>query len=112
MIETIPNTTGVQRVEYAPEFSVICSVGLAPFHGMIEITFEPVDRLLEFESFERWLKSIALESMTVEDLCRLVLDELRRALGDIPVRVFVRARTTVHAPVGAMIQKGEFRYDV
>ena len=103
-MQTIPNKSKVEKIEYHPKYSVICSIGKAPFHGVIDITYYPDETLLEFESFEKWLKSIADDSMTIEDLARLVFDKLA-VLGDIPLCVIVHARTTVHAPVSATISR-------
>ena len=103
---TIPNEARITRVSYHPEFSVICSIGRAPFHGTIDIEYIPGGKLLEFESVDSWLESIALKSMTIEGLCRLVFDEVSKALGDIPLSVKVYARTTVHAPASAQITRG------
>ena len=107
MIETIPNGSYIQYITYKPPFSVICSVGNAPFYGRMSIRFRPQTNLLEFGSFDTWLFSLVNERMTIEDLCRLVFDELTEALGDIPLSVEVRARTTVHAPATATIKRGE-----
>lgn len=106
-IATLSNSSRISLIEYRPPFSAVCSVGLAPFYGELAITYQPADRLLEFESFEVWLFSLANQSMTIEDLCRLVFDTLTGALGDIPLRVNVSARTTVHAPASATIKRGE-----
>lgn len=109
-IETIPNSALVNRVEYTPGFGMVsCSVGKQPFAGSMEITYRPGETLVEFESFERWLKSISSRPMTIEDLCRLTFDSLRKALGNIPLRVVVDARTTVHAPVRATIESDGFQ---
>jgi len=107
-IITIPNESKIDRVSYHPPFSVICSIGKAPFHGVIDIVYQSQEALLEFESFDKWLKSIALQSMTIEGLCRLVFDELSEALGDIPLSVTIHAETTVHAPASAQIIRGDF----
>ena len=106
-IVTIPNRAGVDRVDYHPDYSIICSEGNAPFYGTIDIAYRPDDKLLEFHSFDAWLGGYALKRMTIEDLCRLVFNELNRALGDIPLRVIVHARTTVHAPASALISQGD-----
>lgn len=107
-VESIPNRAQVLEVTYTPDFSAVCSVGKAPFHGTLNIVFRPSDRLLEFESFETWLRSIATRQLTIEDLCRLVFNTLTEALGDIPLCVTVDARTTVHAPARATIKRGEW----
>jgi len=105
MIDTIPNTPQIGTVTYTPGFSTICSVGKAPFHGTVEIVYCPETVLLEFASFEHWLFGLANQSMTIEDLCRLVFNALTEALGDIPLSVTVHAGTTVHAPVSANITR-------
>lgn len=107
-IDTIPNSSNISVIEYYPDYSVICSIGKEAFHGTIEITYYPQDTMLEFMSFESWLKSLALQEMTIEDLCRLVFDQLKTALGDIPLAVTVTAKTTVHAPVRATITSEAF----
>ena len=65
-ILTIPNDSKVDEVIFTPEFSTVCAVGGAPFNGTIIIDFKPADKLLEFESFEKWLRTIALDSYTIE----------------------------------------------
>lgn len=105
MIKTLTNTAEVHHIKYCPPFSAVCSEGNAPFFGTLEIVYEPADHLLEFESFERWLREdVSQRSLTIEDLCRLVYDRLHEALGDIPLFVTVVATTTVHAPVWATIR--------
>lgn len=105
MIKTIPNTCQVQIVRYYPEFSIICSIGHAPFYGTIEIEYQAADVLLEFESFETWLRSIAQTNETIESLCRLVFDQLTHALGAVSLIVTVNAETIVHGSASATIQR-------
>jgi len=102
---TIPNNSlpPGSKVFYSPSYSTICSIGKAAFYGKIEIEFYPQQTLLEFEAFESWLKTIALDQMTIEDLARLVFDTLKAVLGDILLFVTVHAESTVHAPVSASI---------
>ena len=106
-IKTLPNTPEVDFVSFRPPFSAICSIGGVPFHGTILVEYRPGDLLLEFISFEDWVKSSSKTRCTIEDVARSVYDVLKRALGDIPIRVTVDAVTTVHAPVSA--QKGDWQ---
>lgn len=62
---------------------------------------------MEFVSVEQWIATLANTRLTIEDVARLAFDEATRALGDIPLRVNVSARTTVHAPASAEIKRGE-----
>ena len=107
-MQVIPNNDKINQVSYHPSYSVICSIGKAPFYGIIDIVYKPQGVLLEFESFDDWLKGITLQSMTIEGLCRLVFDVLSEVLDDIPLSVTVHAETTVHAPASAQIKRGEF----
>jgi len=104
-VTTIPNDSRVKEVQYSPQFSAVCSVGKAPFWGEILIKYKPQDKLLEFESFESWLRENSLTRTTIEGFCRLVFDVLCEVLGDISLSVTVTARTTVHAPVSAIISQ-------
>ena len=107
-ILTIPNDAKVDEIIFTSEFSTVCVVGGVPFNGTVIIDFKPVDKLLEFESFEKWLRSIALDSYTIESFTRLCFDKLTEALGDISLSVEVCAQTTVHASASAIIERGEW----
>lgn len=107
-ITTIPNTPRINLGWFVPVFSSVCSVGKRPFWGTIKIEYKPQDQLLEFVSVEEWIATLALQSVTIEDVARLAFDEVTRALGDIPLRITVSARTTVHAPAGAIIERGSW----
>jgi len=111
MFGVISNDCEIELVEFYPTFSVICSVGKAPFHGVIEITFIPAESLLEFESFEAWLRSIATESFTIESFCREVYDRLAETLRPEYLRVKVNAETMVHGPASAQIQSPMRRFE-
>lgn len=104
-IQTILNRPQVDCVQFTPMFSTICSVGKAPFWGTITIVFYPAGNLLEFESFETWLHSMANDEQTIEDLCRRVFDALTHALGSVRLFVEVNASTTVHAPASVSIER-------
>lgn len=111
MLNKIENSAQVQRVEYCPSYSAICKVGNAPFYGEITIVYFPKDDLLEFESFEEWLRSMTLNRFTIESFCREVFDALEDLLGDVCLSVEVYARTTVHGPVICSISQNEKERD-
>jgi len=108
-IATIPNTSVVDLVWFEPKYSAICRVGQRPFHGTVRIEYRPVNELIEFVSVERFIHDLASKHIVIEDVARLIFDEITRALGDIPLRIIVTGRTTVHAPAGASIQRGEWK---
>jgi NADPH-dependent 7-cyano-7-deazaguanine reductase QueF len=105
VVEVIPNDAGKIAILYEPEFSAICSVGDAPFNGRLVIQYVAHDDLLEFESFERWIRENANTRTTIEGYCKMAFDVLNEVLGDIPLAVSVIATTTVHAPVEARIER-------
>ena len=77
-----------------------------PFHGKIEITFIPDKLLLEFESFDEWLKGfVAQKSMTIEDVATLVANQLYEDLKPRMLEVIVKAETMVHYPAEVRILK-------
>lgn len=104
MIEIIPNPGGITEVEFHPQYSVICSVGKAPFAGTMDITYRPNAWLLEFESFEDWLLSIAMAEYTIESLCQEVGLILLNTLHPSYLRVKINATTIKHGPASAMVE--------
>ena len=90
--DTIPNAARVSMVEYTPKYD----------KGVLEISYCPTDKLIEFISFEAWLKTLEGQAKTVEDFARLVFDEIFAALGgeeDLLLEVVVRqAQEDTHAP--------------
>lgn len=98
-IQTIPNDTNLDTVTYTPKFSAICSVGLSPFWGDLEIVYKPKKLLLEFESFEDWLREESNKRVTIEGFCQFVFDNLVNVLDCELLTVTVKAYTIVHAPV-------------
>lgn len=104
-IKTINNVAEVCCVGYTTEFSCLCSLAnLTPFYGEIQFEYKPDDLLIEFVSFEKWLTdNVYAKVSTVEGVARLVFDALERVLGDIPLKVTIYGRSTVHAPAEAQI---------
>jgi len=98
LFETIPGVPGL-TVSYETKFAAICSEGDAPFGGVLTIEYDPEEKLIEYESFEVWLRDLANDSHTIESFTRMILDELVPALGDIVITVKVEATTIVHGPV-------------
>lgn len=100
---TIPNDSNIRDIEYHPHYSCICSVGKTPFHGTMDIYFRPISHLLEFMSFEEWLLTLSNKPMTIEELTRLVYNELEKILKPTSLHVTVHAETVVHGRVSAGI---------
>lgn len=95
----IPNEDKITWVEYTPKYAVICLIGRAPFHGKIRVTYCPEEWLLEFKSFEAFLRSIAMDSFTIESLARFIYEALIDLLGDVILTIGISAKTTVHGRV-------------
>jgi len=104
-MDTIANVFGGMTIRFEPSFSAICFIGRKPFWGTIQIEYKPDDRLLEFVSIEEWLGILGDQHVVIEEVARLTFDEVTRVLGDIPLRITVSARTTVHAPASAQISR-------
>ena len=108
-IDVLPHTHGLTMCNINIPYSAICSVGKKPFWGTVLIEYKPQDLLLEFVSVEDFVKSLGTQSIIIEDVAQLVFYEISRALGDIPLRVSVNARTTVHAPVYVQKKQGDWK---
>jgi len=99
----IDNTNFVDTIVYSPKYEAMCSIGKKPFSGHFEITMdieEMPGELLEFESFDAWLKEITdLEkySYTIESLTHAVYNELTIHFDRVMVTCY--ASTPVHADV-------------
>lgn len=107
-VDILKHTHGLNYASIKVEYSAICSVGRKPFWGTALIEYKPDDMILEFESVDTFVHSLGERHLIIEDVARLVFDELRRVLGDIALRVTVSARTTVHSPVLVKIEEGDW----
>lgn len=103
-ILTIPNDMVVDKIEYSPNFSCICSVGKSPFWGKLFIVYSPNKNLVEFESFEKWLREVSTFEMTIEEFNRFVYNVLSEVLEVYPDEVSVYAHTLVHGDVRSTIR--------
>lgn len=102
MFQTIPNP-GVKMITYSPEFSAICSVSNVPFYGIMHIEYYPKENMLEFESFESWLRDDVSKMLTtVEGLTVTVLNSLSKVLQKgTSIKVTIEAKTIVHGAAKA-----------
>lgn len=90
----------VMRISHFPSLWAYCRVGNAPFTVQAEITYVPDEKLLEFESFEKWLNVyVSAEQTTIEEVTVLIYTKLEEVLDPISLVVKISAETTVHAPV-------------
>lgn len=101
IFKTIPMEFPPTMINFHPYFKAMCSIGKEPFDANCNIAYCPSDRLIEFESFERWLgEELNIEKeVTIEQSAFIIFDAIRAVLGDIPCQVTVDARTTVHEAV-------------
>lgn len=110
MFETFKMTHPPTQISYHPDFEANCSIGKEKFQGCCFISYEPTNLLIEFESFEKWLrKEMEKEPITIEESARRIFHALIAELGDIPLQVTVSARTTVHASVEAHYSTEKWR---
>ena len=108
MIESIKNNFRNKDVEitYNPKYSVgKCSIGKAPFSGVVEIVYIPKSVLLEFESFEEYLRDeFGTAEKTIEETAQEIFNQLENVLEPTYLQIKLKAFTTVHAPVEITIR--------
>lgn len=98
-IQTIVNNSPKDMIiEYRPRYSVgKCSVGKAPFNGEIKITYKPRQDLLEFESFEAYIRdNYGTAEKTIEEFAQEIYSTLYELLDPDSLMVEVEAETIVH----------------
>ena len=109
-IEILPNDSRVDEVTFTPSYVGTCLGG--PYVGSPEITYQPGEALIEFMSFESWVRSFASSRcMTGEQMTRTVFNEMTRLLGDdIPLQVVMRSEQLPghlgHGPATTTIRRG------
>ena len=105
-IETIPNDTGVQQVTFEPVVGAICPIDKAPILGVAKIVYSPGSKLIEFNSVEGFIRSLATQHLTVEALCSRVYEAIAAVLSQgerLSVEISVKAAG--HAPVTVQIER-------
>ena len=84
----LPNTSRVTKVQFSPSYVSLCLGG--PYMGTAKITYEPDEHLIEFMSFEKWLRGQMAEmKATGEEACRFIFDEMTALVGEVPLTVEV-----------------------
>ena len=91
---------------FRPMASAVCSLGKKPFFAQVTVRYRCEGKIVEFESVQEWLNGLADQEMTIEDMALVLFNELTLALGLVPLRVEVMANTVVHAPAGAILERG------
>jgi len=100
-----------QIVRYGPVPGIaFCSVTYVPFVAEVEFEYVPGYDLVEFESFDEWLgKEVATEPHTIESMGLRIFSALLEVLGDIPLAVYISAKTTVHGPAETEVINSKWR---
>lgn len=80
-------------------FMAICPVPNKPYEGTITIEYQPVDKLLEWDSFAGYVKSLRTENYTAENLLLHIVNELWEAVQPRVLHVSVEAKSVFHLPV-------------
>ena len=97
--KTIPAPRPGLHIQYRARVSAICSEGGAPFSGELTVYYQTSDQMLEYESFETWLREISVDEETIESLAVRIHTALRGALGEALGGIDLAIETQVHGPV-------------
>jgi NADPH-dependent 7-cyano-7-deazaguanine reductase QueF len=100
IIRTFLNKFNIDTVTFEPRFNTTCVFSETPMTGHIEITYWPGARLLEFDSFEKWLSQYEGLRTSAEALCSDVFLRLKSASDLSPryLRVTVVVEEASHGP--------------
>lgn len=86
------------NVRYQTQFSALCRIGKAPFGGEVVIVYDPDERMLEFESFDAFLRANANREETIESYGAWLMDVLWDVLEPNSLDLTIHATTQVHGP--------------
>ncbi|MFA5416940.1 MAG: hypothetical protein WC341_00640 [Bacteroidales bacterium] len=101
--ENLLNDQNITTIKYQAKYQAYCTIGKEPFTGVIYIIFDPDKKLLEFESFDRWIAGFNKLKTTIEKLTWIIYGELKSTLEPKNLYVRVTAKTVVHNPAEAII---------
>lgn len=99
MIDTLSLPNNAYRnleITYTAKVSCLCSVTKVPFSATVKVVYKPFDKILEFESFDRYLVALGSSANTIEDLCMIISESLYAVLDPANLTVETAATTPVH----------------
>jgi NADPH-dependent 7-cyano-7-deazaguanine reductase QueF len=99
--KTLPNTARVDDILYQTKAQFICISG--PSVVNVQIQYNPKDLLIEFLSFDEWIRTWSGEHMTLEDATRRVFDMMELLVEPVWMRVVLEGSAVQHGAAQATI---------
>jgi len=94
------NLKGLSTIEFTVEFQAICSVPKKPYGGKAHIKYIPAEgRLIEWDSFQDWVKSLRDDTYLAEELACKLLNEAYALAEPEWVQVRMEIMSEFHLPV-------------
>lgn len=94
------NLEGLSTIEFTVEFQAICSVPKKPYGGKVHIKYIPAeDRLIEWNSFQEWVRTLRDETFLAEELVCRILQEAYSLAEPEWVQARMEITSEFHLPV-------------
>ncbi|MHA1718035.1 MAG: hypothetical protein ACTSXK_00750 [Promethearchaeota archaeon] len=85
-------------------FSSVCSIIDKPFDGDIIIEYHPIDFILEYVSFEKFIKDVTKNKSTAEELANIIFQKVKNTIKPRYLKVLVDVKKSeAHQPTEVWI---------
>ena len=104
MIEKIKIEYKISGTKLTIPFNSICSIINKPFDGNIIVEYHPKDFILEYISFEKFIKDVIKEKSTAEELANKIFKEVRNTIQPKYLKVLIDVKKSeAHQPTEVWI---------
>ncbi len=104
MIEKIKIDYKISGTKLKIPFSSICSIISKPFEGDIIIEYHPIDFVLEYVSFEKFIKNVTKDKTTAEELANTIFQKVKNTIKPRYLKVLVDIKKSeAHQPTEVWI---------
>jgi len=104
MIEKIKIDYKISGTKLTIPFSSVCSIIEKPFEGNIIIEYHPKGFILEYTSFETYIKEIVKKKSTAEILANTIFQEVKNVIKPKYLKVLVDVKKSeAHQPTEVWI---------
>ena len=105
MIEKIKIDYKISGTKMRIPFKSICSVINKPFNGDVIIEYHPKDFILEYVSFEEFIKEVTRDKSTAEELANKIFQKVNGAINPKYLKVLVDVKKSeAHQPTEVWIE--------
>ena len=102
------------RITFTVPFEVICKIPGLPFSGHLTVSYVParneegVFSLIEWDSFNEWVRSLRKQTMMAEELLTFFEQTIRQGIGPEPeLDLTMEVESPYHLPTVLEVSSGD-----